>query len=559
MNSHRTHAASSTSIGPWAVVATAWVAAVLLTHPVTTGDTADYVGSIASRLNGTDYNFWDFGHLLWRPIGAVLATVIRAVTGSSDLRTIALQPLVLMNIVTSLGSAFFLLATMRHLSLAGRWAIPLAIAFLLTQGVLDYGQSGTAYVPGLFFLSMGLYFAVRGATSERWLLPCVGAGVSGALAAALWLPYLFVIPALGVAAGWLGTGRGSQPLLAVALGATVTGAAVFAGIALAIGVRTPAEFLAVLSAASHGISGISGAPRAALGFGRSLLFVGDDGAIMRRYLEGDPYAPVSLARAAATRIWLIGLIWLVGALVLFQLARARQHRALLAVFAVAAIPIAIWAVAWQGGDIERYMPLYPFLFLLFAALLGMHAGARRTRIVLLVGLAFMAVNNVTGLSAIEAGSRRDAVAHRLEGLHGQVKDGDLLMVSHIQDDVLRLSNAFPLDPLVEDLAPRIGYLVQFGAPQVDTWRESFAARVQIVWEGGAQVWIASRLLEARPLPEWNWIEGSDPRVSWTDFPAFFSSFEFARSGGGDTFLLLEPTPANRSRIAALASSAPPGS
>ena len=542
-------------IVPYATVTIAWLAAVLLTHPITTGDTTDYIASITARLNGRDYNFWDFGHLFWRPLGVVLTSAMRSVTGSADLRVIALAPLVFVNVASGLGAGYFLLATLRRLHLDGGWAVPLTIAFLLTQGVLDYGQSGTAYVPGLFFLTLGLYLAVRSATQENWRFSATLAGVAGAVAAAFWLPHVFVIPALGVAAGWLGKRRGPAPLVAVALGAGVTGVLVFVGTAVALGVRTPAEFWTVFTAASHGISGISGIPRTVLGFGRSFLYVGDDGAIMRRYISGDPYAPVGLPRVLATRVWLIGLIWLMGGLVLLQLLRARRHGTLLAVFAVAAAPILLWAVAWQGGDIERYMPLYPFVFLLLAALLGQSAHAGRTRVALALGLAFMAINNVAGLSTFAAEARRDAVAHRIEPLRGRAADEDLLWVSHIQDDVLQLSNSFPLQPLLEGLELRVGYLVQFGAPQVDYWQEAFAERVQRVWEQGADVWIATRLLAPTPLPHWDWIEGSDPRVSWPDFALFFRNFEF-EPAEGDTFLLLRRTPGNEARIAQLARDVP---
>lgn len=37
------------------------------TQPVFQGDTSGYVTSIVARLSGMYLEFWDFGHLLWRP------------------------------------------------------------------------------------------------------------------------------------------------------------------------------------------------------------------------------------------------------------------------------------------------------------------------------------------------------------------------------------------------------------------------------------------------------------------------------------------------------------
>ncbi len=538
------------TILPYAALAVAWAAAVLLTHPVTTGDTADYIASITARLHGGDYNYWEFGHLFWRPAGTYLARLMGGLLGTADPRVTTLGPLVAVNVLAGGGAGIFLAGTLRRLGVSVTLAAALALAFLLTQGVLDYAQTGTSYVPGLFFLTAGLYFAVRGATQDRWLRSCLVAGLCGALAAAFWFPYVFVIPALGLAAGVLGPQRRIGPVLAVAAGAASAGIVIFVGTAIALGARTPSEFWAMLTAATHGITGISGVPRALLGFGRSFLYIGDDGAIMRRYLEGDPYAPVSLPRLLVTRIWLIGIIWGVGLFLLLRLVRRREHRPLLAVFTIAAVPIMIWAIAWQGGDIERYMPLYPFVFLLFARILEGN-GAGRIRWVVAVGLVFMSVNNLVGLSRFAAEAKRGAVAYRLESVRGVASVDDLLWVSHIQDDVLRVANAFPLQPLVDGVDVQTGYLVQFGAPQVDEWRELFARRVQRFWNRGSNVWISSRLLAPIPEVHWNWIEGSDPRVQWSDFAAFFGGFDFG-PGEGDTFLLLLRTPANEARIDRLA-------
>ena len=42
-------------------------------------------------------------------------------------------------------------------------------------------------------------------------------------------------------------------------------------------------------------------------------------------------------------------------------------------------PVFLFGVFWQGGDMERYLPLYPFFFLAVAWALGSGQGYKVTR------------------------------------------------------------------------------------------------------------------------------------------------------------------------------------
>ena len=56
-------------------------------------------------------------------------------------------------------------------------------------------------------------------------------------------------------------------------------------------------------------------------------------------------------------------------------------------------------------------------------------------------------------------------------------------------------------------------------------------------------------MSARPQAHWNWVEGDDKRVSWTDVYSFFIGFELGESvGGDDGFVRLLPSERNKSLL-----------
>jgi hypothetical protein len=78
-----------------------------------------------------------------------------------------------------------------------------------------------------------------------------------------------------------------------------------------------------------------------------------------------------------------------------------------------------------------------------------------------------------------------------------------------------------------------------------TWRNIFAAKTLALWDQGGDVWITKRLLHSHPSPEWEWVEGDDPRVTWKDIYLFFAQLEMGQSvGGEDGFVLVQHSPRN---------------
>ena len=83
----RTRAGDTSSGGSWWVLTTAAYAAITsATVAWSQADAIDYIGSIVGELHGGGWEFCEFGHVLWRPLGyityRVASSVIERLTGS---------------------------------------------------------------------------------------------------------------------------------------------------------------------------------------------------------------------------------------------------------------------------------------------------------------------------------------------------------------------------------------------------------------------------------------------------------------------------------------------
>jgi hypothetical protein len=88
--------------------------------------------------------------------------------------------------------------------------------------------------------------------------------------------------------------------------------------------------------------------------------------------------------------------------------------------------------------------------------------------------------------------------------------------------------------------------------RVLTWREEFAQEALGAWAAGGDVWVSRRVWLQTPRPEWNWVEGDDPRVTWEEIPRFFVPLETDQAtGGADDFVRLKHNPANTTILAAV--------
>jgi hypothetical protein len=186
------------------VVLTAW-----LTDAFYMGDTSFYATMVANIAGGKsyqlweasgNYSLWDFGHLLWRPLGVATFPLLRPLAQlsvGSDLNPAAVYALVALNWLAGLSSVVLMHLLLRRV--CGRaWVVRVTlVAFIFAQAFLNYTQTGCSYVPGLALLLLGLYLLVReGERAERPWRTATLAGLALALAVGLWVPYLWAVPAI---------------------------------------------------------------------------------------------------------------------------------------------------------------------------------------------------------------------------------------------------------------------------------------------------------------------------------------------------------------------------
>jgi len=102
------------------------------------------------------------------------------------------------------------------------------------------------------------------------------------------------------------------------------------------------------------VAGVRGVRRTIFGFAHSFIDLGKDGVLFKRFLLHDPYNPVSLRQLVRLSLWKLALFYAVVLAIATRLARSGRSN-VLAICALSAGPVLVFAVFWFGGDIERYL------------------------------------------------------------------------------------------------------------------------------------------------------------------------------------------------------------
>jgi hypothetical protein len=515
-------------------------------------DTVDYAGSIRSALGEGSRGFWEFGHLFWRPLGyvgyRVAAPLLERKTGSDALTEIV-AVLLAWNWLAGLVGALALNRFVVRLG-ARPWSVAVVtVAYVVTFGVLNYAHSGSSYVPGLACLLVGLACLVARNTIAAGT--AVAAGTALACAVGFWAPYILVMPAaLAFPLVWCGLERCRvrQAVITAAAFVVVLSSAYLVAIQR-LGIHDLAGLKSWIKESSHEIVGIGGISRTAFGVPRSFISMGKDGVLFKRFLLKDPYNPVNLrdlirlSLAKLTFVYVVLLATVVGQL------RGKVERRLLVAAILAVIPVLAFAVSWQGGDVERYMPVYPFVWAAWALVMGPPVGSpvRLVQALVLSFVVVMSIVNVPALSRVIAERERVQLQHRIEPVLATVGPHDRVYVILIQDPLFGVKRD-PLSTYNRDL--EVGVLVPVGYASTPNWRREFAADVERAWAKGGTVWISKRVFSQRPKAEWGWVEGDDKSVSWSDLPSFFGAFELGQDlGDEDGFVVLARTTRNERLLA----------
>ena len=530
-------------------VVIAYVLVTWFTDAYSMGDTRIYVTQI---LEGSGYAFWDFGHILWRPLGWALYKISLPITQrifDGDSRLEVTGTLMAVAWLSGLASVLLIHALARKFC-RGQWiAYLVTAAFLFSNAFLNYSQTGHSYIPGLALLLLALYQLLRDEAASTSVKTSLVAGTALALAVCMWLPYVLSVPAIVAAPLVLGSFNRQQfrQALQTCVVFGVVMILVYAIGAIRLGVNSFAEFQNWLVSSAHGIDGMKGIPRMVFGIARSVINMGNDGKIFKRYVLKDPLNPVSLFDLFRLSFWKLALFYLFLAAVLLNLLFSRLGRRGLALLILSAAPLIFFALyLFEAGTIDRYLPLYPVLFLAIAISLGNDRLKFIPRYVAAAFVIALVVSNGYALSTFVLNREQDAVARRFGDLKSLLQpDKNRVITVGQEDPAYALNVNFPFNPLNRS-GLSTDMMADRGNEQVLRWRSIFATKTLALWEKGGDVWVTKRIFHERPRAEWEWVEGDDPRVTWNDLHSFFSQLEFGTSvGDEDGFMLLLNSPANK--------------
>ena len=544
---------------PVAIYVAIYVAILAVTRAAYFGDTVGYAQNILAfdrdRTAGLK-DFWDFGHLLWRPLGWLLFRAFGGwfsytKTGESNLTVVAL--LIAVSILSGL-IAFLLVQALATRFLDRGWAAGfVAVAFVCFHGFLNYVQTGSSYIAGLMWLTLALWLAVRGTEDDRRARAySILSGAAAALSVLFWLPYIVAVP--GVLAVFVVRRRIGLAAVTLASAAVLTCAG-YAVALVALDIHTFTALREWATASGHGSAQTRRLLRMASGLPRSFLWIGDEGALIKRYLLHDPYTHVTLSEIVLEQFWRLVVFYAAAGAMLWVLLRASGGRLVLWILAAAAVPVLLFAVlVFEPGSIERYLPLYPFLCLAVAFCLSCYRQHRVAVAGVVVFLSIAILLNVAALSRSSVLAHHRPTRERALSLENKVGPQGLVALLSLADDLYQLAVSFPFDPAVRRTSLPVYDVVQVSNARVLTWRREFAQKALHSLDQGQAVWVSKRLLAERPEPSWGWTEGDDPNVSWKDLRPFFSRLNYSEDvGGSDGFLRLAASDENKAFLSEAAS------
>jgi hypothetical protein len=543
------------------LIAALYVSASVFTNAHFMADSGGYVVSILAYAGVDEYvvenptaanfraenSFWDFGHLLWRPLGLLLFKIFRLLSS----RVIGPDPahnvmflLMAVNFVAGLVSAVLLyllidLLTNRH------WlAVFVAACFIFSNGLLNFTQTGSSYIAALAFLIAGLYLLLKGKgdLSKR---NAIAGGLACAAAVTMWFPFVPVVPATLLAPiALFGSARRLKlPIIYAGAAFSVAVLAAYAVVMVAVGVHSVADFREWMAVATHGVRQ-SGLPRMLFGFARSFIHLGNDGVLFKRFLLHDSLNPVSALDLVRFSLWKLMLFYVAAAAVLLGLL-LKSARRMLVLLLLTALPLIAFAIKFDGGAVERYLPLYPVIFLALGWVLAQSQLPRVVKIMPVLFFCVAILVNSSVMARVVLDRQKEQTSGRVQAVVPKLKPNSWLVTTHLQDDLVNFQANFPFEPINRHNTYHVYPLVVLNSDQAARWQEEFAANMLKAWSRGGDAWLSARMLSAKPEPHWNWVEGDDPRVKWDDIYKFFSQLHKGDvASGADGFVLLEKSDAN---------------
>ena len=523
---------------------TAYIALLILTRPLDYVDSLHYAKHVADQYNlqlaANTNPFYDFGHVLWRPLVYLLWSPIRgplqAMFNGDDILAVAAVEIAI-NIAGGLLAAIFLFFTVARTTRNAKVACITTIGYLSTNALLTYSQNGVAYGLGIAFQVVAIcvlqYALSEGKFTFFW---GVLSGSMLGLSIVTWFPYILGAGGIGCYA-LLTRDTSDAPKLRermAGLAGLIAGTAAMTvliyGIVMAImHLTTVDSFMEWMARSRYGKEPDRGVLRMLGGIPRSFLALGDLNVTLKRMLFED--RTFSLTALVETGIWKVALVYSVLSTAVVALWRSSWGRIHLVCLSALAIPLGIFAAfLFEGAPAERYLAAFPLLFLAFGHIL---ADQRRRFARGWIGLFFvcMLATNVVALSRFGNETEFAAASARLRAINEKLLPQDQIVLMSYRDAAFVLVNAQPFSPLSKNR-----YLFSIGLPwgitHKERWRMNFANSTRKTWGEGGRVWLSTRFVSPTPDPAWGWVEGDLVGIGWQDLTSFFRQLTLVDSFGG---------------------------
>lgn len=536
------------------------------------GDTLRYAGDVVHHARGESAQFWEFGHLLWRPWGYVgfrsIGPLFREWFRDTDVQAVA-RFFIVTNFVCCLGTLILTWALLLRL-VSLPLATLVAIAFCGANCFLDYITLGSAYLPALFFECLGLWLIVVGSRPPRHKVIWFSlAGASYAVSVLLWFPYIFVSAGMVVFlflwpldnAGHFDRhnwARQIRPGAIFVVSFVIFYAAVLSNGALADGIHNAAQFKQWIIDSDSGWSQHLNIVRAATGVPRSLYELASDTILLKRWFFHDPYNVVHIGQLAGALFLKMAFFYLGILSIAWILFREKSGRMTLAVMLSAALPLLFFAIViFEPGSTSRYLPLLPFLYLAAAVALARGSNRQLAYAGVIALLASSLAFNIFTLTH-ESSVMTSEVRNERTLLDRAISNEAVVFIPTLHEQFYYVPLTRPLDHGLSSSKYQTMDVVEVASTRLLHWRTEFAARVLDAWSTGKEVWLSRHVDANRPDASWEWIEGDDPRIKWAELPSFFQQFQTDASVGSEAngFVRLAKTPVNVSLLSQLRSADP---
>lgn len=365
-----------------------------LTNPYFYSDAAWYAGIVRDR----ELILIESGHMGWRPLVSFILSTANSIGISFD-------PLQLFCAVSAFGTALLVLTTfaLARRLVADPLVAWLAVAIVAFSNVcVSYGGSGSAYTPAIALSNVAILCLLGrqspSSAKNDWssrggllaVLGFVGAYLCWSLAI-LTLPLLWILAAQQAEGSLLRrTARASALVVSMVLATIIVAYGVYSfdpG-------RGDLSWWSWLRSSSHGIQmnvALINLFRATIGFVNGFVHTGDLGRSMKGIILGDSTLQEFESHAAQSvfALLFVGLS-LIAVMGLWK-RRADQLVKRLVLFTGAVLaPVALFAILWQGSDVERFCLAMPLVSISLATGLLAWGVFRVPLAILTVGLLFVA-------------------------------------------------------------------------------------------------------------------------------------------------------------------------